>query len=513
MKNKALGAFVIVVIMLTYFSSVFAENKSFIVDGNAKTLNAPQIVINKTVYVSAIPALEYLGWSVDFNSTEQSLVCWKDNSSLILKVDSTKVSLDGKVIILEKPVTISDGVVYVPSKFIAQEFGLQIRWVGKENLIILSENDKKNIYVEGEGNVIISGTGIIVNIFEPFTKDTIYDMLGYADRLLKRNEAEEAIENYNEILENISANDNSELYAHVLTNVGNAFYLLSETKDVRKNINCAIDQYEKVIEFYKMQESENYAYVSNNLGNAYRVLFEITGDKKDLEKSLNLINEALEFYTGKDFLLDSALVNYNMGLTYYGLGMKDEAYASLCEAEGLYREALKLYTRDHDSYIFAMIQFNIGNIFAIISEMESSEMNLQESMNAYEEVLKVWSVESYPVNYAKIHKCMGDVYRRRYEIDGNAESLKLAIKEYWESLRLFGIKKYPVDYAKTCTALGDMYLKLSYYEGDCNLLMKAMTSYNKALTVFKLDEYPVYFNHIGGKLNQVYVNMIMKIML
>ncbi len=512
MKNKALGAFLIIIIMLTCFSNDFAASKSLVVDNNGNDLNTPQIVIDKTVYVSAIPALEYLGWLVEFNSTEKSLVCSKDSSKLILKADSTEVSMDGKVIIVEKPVVILDGVVYVPSKFIAREFGIQIRWVDKENIVILSKYDKKNVYVEGEGNVIISGTGIIVNIFEPFTKDTLYDMLGYADRLLKRNQTEEAIENYNEILENISADDNPELYAHVLTNVGNAFCILAETKDIRKNINCAINQYEKVMELNKTQNSQIDPSVLNNLGNAYRGLFEITGDRKDLDKSLDLISEALKINTGKDFILDDALVNYNIGLTYYGLGMKDEACTSLNEAISLYRKALKQYTIDHDSDAYARIQFNIGNIFKIMSETENTEMNLQESMNAYKEVLKVWSLESYPGNYAKIHRCIGEVYRKKYQVDGNAENLKLAINEYRESLRLFSLKKYPVDYAKTYKGLGDVYLELSNSEADDNLLMEAMISYNKALMVFKPDEYPLYSKYIGGKLNQVYWKVLMKIM-
>lgn len=512
MKNKALGAFLVVVVMLTNFSNVFGSSRSLVVDNNGNELNAPQIVIDKTVYVSAKPALEYLGWFVEFNSTDQSLVCSKGNSKLILKAGSTEVRMDGRVIILEKPVVIVDGVVYVPSKFIAREFGIQIRWVDKENLIIFSKYDNRNVYVEGEGNVIISGTGIVVNIFEPFTKDTVYDMLGYADRLLKRNQVEEAIENYNEILENISADDNPELYAHVLTNVGNAFCILAETKDVRKNINFAINQYEKVIELYKTLNYQMDPSVLNNLGNAYRVLFEVTGDRKDLDKSLDLINEVIKNDAGKDFALDDALVKYNIALTYYELGMKDEALISLNEAVDLYREALKQYTIDHDSDFYAMIQFNIGNIFKIMFEADSSEMNLQESINAYKEVLRVWSLESYPVNYAKIHRCIGEVYRSKYQVEGNAEYLELAIKEYWESLRIFSLKKYPVDYAKTYKDLGDAYLELSYCEADGNFLLEAVKAYNRALLVFKPDEYALNFQYIGVKLSQAYWNMLLKIM-
>lgn len=510
MRKKTLRAIIAVLVlavfMKTAFVYVFAENRKVILNNSDKVLNAPQKVIKGTVYVPLRPVMEALGWDLEWDSVNRAISCTKDDSLFTLRIDSNEVSINGEQITLDKPAVISDGITYIPSKFIAKKFGTQIRWNKKDNLIILSDYDEDNISLEGEGNIVIAGGGIIVNIFEPYSTDTLHDMLSYADRLLAKNNAEGAIGKYKEILSNISVEDTPEIYIHVLNNIGNAYSLLAETRDAKKNILCSIALYKKVLQYSKAENTaaaDSCALVLNNLGNAYRVLSEVSGDKKDMDKAVKTYKEALRCHIANNSILDSALVYYNLGLTYRQMNLPDMANVSLANAEDSYKKALEVFTIKSNPSIYALIQYNLGNIYKVFSEMKDADISLKDAKAAYEEALKVWNVESYPINYARVHKCMGEVYSRMYQEGSNKENLKQALTEYNESLKLFTLDMYPIDYAKVNMEIGNTNLMLAGSKGDEKCLERAVMAYNEALRVFKPLDYPAYNKYITDKLNQI----------
>ncbi len=148
--------------------NVFAEDVKVILNDSKRVLNAAQKEIDGTVYAPLRPVLEASGWNLVYDSINRSVCCIKENRQIVITIGSRVVDIDGEQIILDKPVVISDGITYIPSKFIAQKFGVQIMWNKNDNFIILSDYDEDDIYLEGNGNIIIAGNGIIVNIFEPY---------------------------------------------------------------------------------------------------------------------------------------------------------------------------------------------------------------------------------------------------------------------------------------------------------------------------------------------------------
>ncbi|ODM26045.1 hypothetical protein A7W90_07280 [Clostridium sp. Bc-iso-3] len=473
MKRNTLVLLSAAIILVTVLKATnvksFAENVeknqsiSLNQSNNERIAEVRQVMINGIVYVKLRPVLEGLGWVVEWNPVTRDILCKNGTRLLVFNSDNVTVFIDGEYVMLDNPLVILDGATYVPGNFIARQFGEQIGWDGSSNLIITRGYDEKKISVEGKENIVIAGNGIIVNIFESYSIFTIYDMVSYADGLLAKNKAESAVIKYQEIIKNVSADDFPEIYVHVLINLGNAYSVLAEKKDVEMNMLLAKDMYEKAYQFLKTQNiSEDYGFYLLNFGNACRVLYEISSDKGYLVRAVNLYNEAWAYCSSNESMPESGLIQYNLGLAYRELGMKNSAYSCLTEAADLFIKALDVYPLEVNPYLYAHIQFNLGNVYLLLSE--EKDIYINKSKAAYEEALKVWIPEIYPLNYARAHRCMGDVYSKMYQMDGNEDNLKSALAEYNEALKFFSMKTYPVDYAKTSTQIGNTYFMLAQPE-------------------------------------------------
>lgn len=510
MKKTVLKFLVIILLAAVAFElstfKLYAQNKKVIIDNDNRVIGVPQIKINNTVYVSVVPALELIGWSVKENNAKSRLVFTKSDSIIFIDVEASEININDEKVTFEKPVEIIDGEIYVQSKFIAERLGVQIRWNNKDNLVILSGCDEKSVYVEGEGNIIIAGNGIIINVFEAYSKDTAYDFLSYADRLLSKNKLEEAIDKYKDILENISSDDNYELFMHVLINMGNAYYLLSERKDRAINVNYAIEYYEKALEYYTEGGFvDSCISVQNNLGKLYRVWYEITGDRLKLEKSIDILTKVDA--TNSDLLVEKALLYYNLGLSQKAADIEDLASENLLKAISFYTEVLNLHTIEKDAVNYAFIHYNIGNSFSIIGEIQADYIKLKYAEEAYGEALDIWSIESFPENYARVHKCLAEVYAKKYILDGSSESLESALAEYKESLLIFSRTSFKMDYAIVNTEMGEVYFKLSLLKNCKSYLNSSIVCLNRALLVYS----PYNFDRsIATKLNKVYSYFVLQ---
>lgn len=489
---------------------LYAQDKKVIINNDNRVIGVPQIKINNTVYVSIVKALEFIGWSQKDDSTKNGLIFTKNDSTICIDVAASVVIIDEEKIMLEKPFEIIDGEIYVQSKFIAERFGVQIRWNNKENLIILSGYDEKSVYVEGEGNIIIAGKGIIINVFEAYTKDTIYDMLSYADRLLSKNKLEEAIEKYKDILNNISPDENQDLYVHVLINMGNAYGLLSETKDTSINVSYAIKYCEKALELLKAGDFlDSYISSLNNLGKLYRASFEMTNDRKKLDRSLEILNEAVD-YKENISILGKALIFYNLGLTQKTANMKELASENILKSISFYIEALKLHKLEKESATYALIHYDIGNCYVHLWDMQGDEIRLDEAIEAYKEAMEVWSVESFPESYAKVSKALGGVYKRKFSIDRKVENLKSAGAFYKDSLMIFSKEKYKLDNAQLNEEIAEIYYEFSVISNEDANIEKSIFCLNEALLFFYRNGYVNDLNRVALKLNKAYGQFIVK---
>jgi hypothetical protein len=157
--------------------------------------NAHPETVNGVAYIPVRSIFESLEWKVSWDSNLKTVYCTSKESKICFKNESREIYIDGKYSLMDYPLIIIKNKSYVPRKFIVQQFGLKVRWNGKDNIIIRSDDDTTSVTVNGGNNIVIVGDGIIVNIFEPCDKYTINDMLSFSDKLLAANNAEDVCKN------------------------------------------------------------------------------------------------------------------------------------------------------------------------------------------------------------------------------------------------------------------------------------------------------------------------------
>ncbi|ACL76670.1 copper amine oxidase N-terminal domain-containing protein [Ruminiclostridium cellulolyticum] len=444
-KNLLLIIFLFLIVTGTASARVYAEN--------IKTVQTPSfdfearpIIIKKEPFLPIKPVLESLGWKIIWDSKNKTVQAFKGENTLIIKIGSNVATINGNAVLQNNPPVIIKGISYVSSRFIAQEFGTKVRWNRKDNLIIISNRDTENIKVSGQGNIIVAGDGIIVNIFEPYGIDIVYDQIDDADQLLSAKKPQEAVTKYKNILENISEKENPNIYCHIMNNMGNAYNVIAGFRDTENNSRNAISAYSNALRIYSSDKrSKNYFITLNNLGNAYFNSWELSREKADLMAASDIYVEIQKSGCLDDAYIESALIDYNTGMVYDSLGKKQMAVESFIKAQNKYLLLLKKVNKEEKEEIWALLQYNLGNVLKSLSFIIDREKNAKKAVSAYENALTVMTVESYPLEYAQIHKYMGDIYKVLSSLDNNKREYALrAIEEYTESLKIYTSEEYPV---------------------------------------------------------------------
>ncbi|NLD46465.1 MAG: hypothetical protein GX660_04600 [Clostridiaceae bacterium] len=467
-----------------------ADNYRMITVNNGIELNAPLKIVDNTVYVPLRSVLEAFKWEIYWDPVKKEILSIKDEGRIIVSIDKTQAFVNGNSFILDKPPVIIDGLAYIEGRFIAQNFGVNISWNKKDNLIITS-NSVNDVKINGSSNIVIAGNSMIVNITQAYGTDTLYDMINEADTILGRGFAENSLQKYKEILGNISEEDSPDLKAHIINNMGNAYAACANIKDLKSNMLHAISEYEKALDYYEKEgEKTKYHMVSSNLANAYGLLGEATGDYDFINKSIREYNKTIAFFWSEKSMLDYAVSRYNIGRLYYITGDVYKGEENLSEAEGACNTILNSGATDKDPALYAVVQFNLGNIYKVMSELSGQRDLLDKSKTGYEEALKVWTVESDPNNYANAHRCIGDIYKMMLKYGGeeSEENLKKSQKAYEEALKIKTLEKYPLENAEIQYNMGDIHMHLYEIYNRHENIKLALECYSKALTVFDKEQ-------------------------
>lgn len=476
--------------------NVDAKNINIIAD-NVKPFTLPTETIDTVPYVPLRPLLEALGWNLAWNPDDMTITCSSGKTKNIFKIDSTDACINNEHIILDNPPVIINGTTYIPSKVAVNQFGTRIRRNKEDNLIIVSNNIVCDIAINGNGNIVVAGNGILVNIVETYGIDTLYDMLDYADSLLALNLYVDALAKYKEILKDLSEEENPEIYAQTMNNIGNAYTLNAENRDTLKNILCAIDSYEKALKYYLSKPQDNKTNIArNNLGNAYQILWRVTGKQEDLQTSIKYYQIAARDSWPETHLLEYASLQYNLGFAYAQSGQEELSILSLNKAEEIYNDYLEIHSLADTPLQWAVIQQKLGDLYGILHSIFPTKENYLSSIDAYQKSLKVWSIESYPREYARVQQCLGDIEQISFLTENSGEKIENIILRFTESLSVYTLERYPFDYAKINYALGNAYTHMACNKKQLKYFFSAINSYNEALKVFTKEDYPAYYRKL-----------------
>lgn len=103
---------------------------SIVIDGRALQSDVPPVMVEGRTLVPVRVIFEALGMEVVYKTETQTIIGTKGESEIVLKVDSTRATINGTAATLDVPAKIIDGRTVVPVRFIAESTGQEVVWDG-----------------------------------------------------------------------------------------------------------------------------------------------------------------------------------------------------------------------------------------------------------------------------------------------------------------------------------------------------------------------------------------------
>lgn len=124
---------------------VSAEGIKVSLNGGLLEFDVLPTTINDRTMVPLRAIFEALSASVDWNEQTRTVTSKKGNTTVKLTVDSDKMTVNDKMITLDSPATVVDNRTLVPVRAISEAFDINVDWDGNNSLVILRENEYKDI--------------------------------------------------------------------------------------------------------------------------------------------------------------------------------------------------------------------------------------------------------------------------------------------------------------------------------------------------------------------------------
>lgn len=97
------------------------------------------IIENGRTLVPLRAIFEKIGATVEWNGDTQTVVATKDNTAISLTINNTTATKNGTAITLDVPAKIINGRTLVPVRFVADCFGVDVRWNGDIQRVVLTK--------------------------------------------------------------------------------------------------------------------------------------------------------------------------------------------------------------------------------------------------------------------------------------------------------------------------------------------------------------------------------------
>ena len=272
------------------------------------------------------------------------------------------------------------------------------------------------------------------------------------------------------------------------------------------NLEIAITGYENALEVYTRRDYYlEWARTQYNLGIAYRSRI-----KKDKEENIELaiacFNKASEVYTQQDFPLDWASTQYNLGVAYIRRQKEDEE-ENIELAIACFNKALEGYTRHDYSLEWADTQYNLGVAYIRRQKKDKGE-NIELAIACFNKASEVYTQQDFPLDWASTQYNLGVAYKSRIKKD-KEENIELAIACFNKALEIYTQQDFPLDWASTQYNLGVAYKSRIKKDKEENIEL-AIACFNKALEIYRQQNFPLFWANAQYTLGIAYRNRIKK---
>ena len=118
-------------------------------DGKLLAFDVPPQIVNGRTLVPLRVIFEALGASVDWNSNTRTVTAVRDNTTVILKINSNILSKNGVPVSLDVPAQLIGGRTMVPARAIAEAFGDKVEWIGSAQTVKITTGASANTPATG----------------------------------------------------------------------------------------------------------------------------------------------------------------------------------------------------------------------------------------------------------------------------------------------------------------------------------------------------------------------------
>lgn len=171
-------------------------------------------------------------------------------------------------------------------------------------------------------------------------------------------------------------------------------------------LHKVIEPYEAILPFYEQRSREVWAGIQNNLGNAYAdlpTLSDKAAKATNLQQAIAAYQAASSVRTEKDFPIEWAMTQYNLGLAYFNLrtsGAVNLQYpiadsANFEQAIAAFHAALRVFTKKSFPYDWAKTYYTLGNAYAGLPSGDRAA-NLEQAIHCYENAFTIWTPAAFP---------------------------------------------------------------------------------------------------------------------
>ena len=126
--------------------AVYAEKEiDIVLNGQTLLCDSPPQIRNDRTVVPISSIVKPLGGTADFNGVDRTVTVTVSGKSILFTIDSTSVLVNGTAKQLDTPAIIINDRTMIPVRFLAEELGYNVRWDGTSRTVYIDTPETKQI--------------------------------------------------------------------------------------------------------------------------------------------------------------------------------------------------------------------------------------------------------------------------------------------------------------------------------------------------------------------------------
>lgn len=503
--------FITLLIILSFIATTTMEtegaslkNINILINGEPVNFTMEPRMIDGRMMLPVREMFEFYGFDVKWDKFIKTITISKKDKIIILKEAQLVAKVNKTDITQSTPLKMVNGSYFAAAEIFQAGLNINVKYSDGENTLYLSNKGQHDISITGDDNMVTRGDSLIIGITTQPSQSKIGKKINEADKMYSNKNYLGAIKCYDNILKNISSEDNPQEYAEIVLKMATIYVKLAKVINKEENSLKAIALFDEVA---KKLNGEKHlllrAAAFKGIGNAYMLIAKVRDMEKNSPKAINALDEAIKIYKKEEYPIEYADAQYCKAINYINMINSKDAKANLQKALSACDEALSAIRIKNDPVRYSLVRYCQGLAnegFYIISYDGDF---IKKALDSYNEALKIISRKVEPNTYACIKSHIGQIYQDMAYMNPNSDNLEAAIKCYNDALEVLTATKNPYGYACVKENIGKLYVQ----DKSGGNKDKAVAAFNEALLVFTPEEYPIDYAWVQSEIGMAYKDL------